>query len=301
METRGWDVGRIKRLTFIDQHLFWTGEIRRRQICEAFDVSEDTAKGDIRYYRQNFAEDLARSECDSVYRVGVDFLTRIERPDPEGWLNRMVGDRAPMPAPLDGPHPLSDDPEVDATPFIERRRIEPICLQSLIRAVSAKEEVQVIYQSPHDPELKEFWFYPHAFCSDSFRWACRGWRYDFQRWGEVVIDRIRDVGMNRPANQDIIGKDNDWNETFVVRLAPNPGLDLHHQTAIRTQYQMEDDELTVALRKSQLVYFLKRYQLEEPVTQKAPSRLARRDYRCWHMGCRSGPAETQRHRSPLQI
>jgi len=270
MKTRGWDVGRFKRLTFIDQHLFWTGEIRRGQIREAFDVSEDTARGDIRYYRQNFAEDLARSEGDSVYRVGVDFSTRIDPPDPESWLNRMAGDQAPLPTPLDGPYRLSNDPEVDAPPLIERRRIEPICLQSLIRAVNANEELQIIYQSPHDPELNEFWFYPHAFCSDSFRWACRGWRYDFGRWGEIVIDRIQDIGTHRPANRDEIGEDRDWNEKFMVRLAPNPGLDIHHQTAIRAQYQMDGNELKIALRRSQLVYFLKRYQLEEPVTQKAP-------------------------------
>ena len=45
---------------------------------------------------------------------------------------------------------------------------------------------------------------------------------------------------------------------------------MHHQTAIRGQHQMAGNELNIALRKSQLVHFLKRYQLEEPITQKAP-------------------------------
>ena len=48
------DLQQARRLSFVDEHLYWTGEIRRRQIKEAFGISEDTAQRDLRTYRRGW-------------------------------------------------------------------------------------------------------------------------------------------------------------------------------------------------------------------------------------------------------
>src|SRR3984893_4402185 len=78
------------RLTFIDEELFWTGEITRRSIEETFGVSEETAKLDLRDYRRGYASDLKPDSRDNIYRVPIDFIPRLSDPDPEGYLDGLA-------------------------------------------------------------------------------------------------------------------------------------------------------------------------------------------------------------------
>ncbi len=270
MPTTKADIQQARRLSFIDQHLYWMGEIRRRHIKDAFGVSDDTSQRDLRTYREGWAPDLELSKPGGIYRVDDSFETHIDPPDSEGWLAHMAGNQNVWLSHIPEISRLSDSPPVDVTPLIERRAIDATCLKGLIRAINAEKEVRLVYWSPHNEDPEDLWFYPHAFTNDSFRWACRGWRYDHERWGEIVLDRMVDVGERRPANPDQIGTDTEWKSLFSIRLGPNPKLKPEQKDGVRRQYHLEGDELVVKIRTSQIVYFLKRYQLEEPVTQKAP-------------------------------
>src|ERR1700730_4742612 len=84
------DYQRSERLTFIDEELFWTGQITRRSIEETFGVSEGTAKGDLREYRRGYAPDLKPDPRDNIYRVSIDFMPRVSNPDPESYLHRLA-------------------------------------------------------------------------------------------------------------------------------------------------------------------------------------------------------------------
>jgi hypothetical protein len=71
-----------ERLKFIDEELFWAGEITRRSIEETFGVSEETAKADLRDYRRGYARDLRPDLSDHIYRVPIGFVPRLSNPDP---------------------------------------------------------------------------------------------------------------------------------------------------------------------------------------------------------------------------
>jgi hypothetical protein len=87
----------------------------------------------------------------------------------------------------------------------------------------------------------------------------------------VVLDRIEDdKGDRRPADPIKLGADRDWTERIIIRLGPHPGLSEVQAAAIRDQYGIKGEALSISVRRCQVVYFLKRYQLEEPITLKAP-------------------------------
>src|SRR5437667_8806186 len=111
------DHRKAERLKFIDEELFWIGEITRRSIEEAFGVSEETAKADLRDYRQGYAHDLKPDRADNIYRVPIDFVPRISNPDPESYLDRLA--RRKMP-----------NPPVAVVPDVDRRPIDRTILQS---------------------------------------------------------------------------------------------------------------------------------------------------------------------------
>ena len=254
--------GQLSRLHFIDQELYWGGEITRRRIAETFGVSHDSAKADLRRYRLDLAPDLTPDDQDNVYRVPIDYEPRLGRsPDPEGYLTALTARQA-----VDIP--------VDVVPHIDRRPIDPIVLQSVIRCIKASQELLVYYRSARWKEAKPLWVYPHALTHDGFRWATRCYvhRNDEQGyWGDMVLDRIEEVTVEtRPAPAELIGKDDAWNDIVEIEIVPNPGLDAHERGLIEEQYGMTNGRKIVPVRQCQLVYFLKRYQLEEPITLKAP-------------------------------
>ncbi|MEN3974283.1 hypothetical protein [Emcibacter sp. SYSU 3D8] len=254
--------GQVSRLQFIDQELYWSGEITRRRIAETFGVSHDTAKADLRRYRLDLAPDLTPDDQDNVYRVPLDYEPRLGKsPDPEGYLGALTARQ-------------SVEIPVDVVPDIDRRPIDPTVLQSVIRCIKASQELLVYYRSARSREARPVWIYPHALTHDGFRWAARCYVHRDEEhgyWGDIVLDRIEDVTIDtRPASKELMGKDESWNAIVEIEIIPNPGLDAHECGLIEEQYGMIGGRKIVRVRQCQLVYFLKRYQLEEPITLKAP-------------------------------
>ncbi len=254
------DHQRAERLKFIDEELFWTGEITRRSIAEAFGVSEETAKSDLRDYRRGYATDLIPDQRDNVYRVPIDFAPRISNPDPESYLDRLA--RRSTPA-----LPTAMVPEV------VRRPIDRTILQSVVRAIREVCEIDIFYRSTGAVSARQYRIFPHALIHDGFRWSVRCYvrRGLDGHWGEMVLDRIEEVsGETWPAAASLLGGDEEWRTIVEVELVPNPRLDAAGRSLIEEQYEMRDGRKIAAVRRCMLAYFLKRYQLEEPTTLKAP-------------------------------
>jgi predicted DNA-binding transcriptional regulator YafY len=258
---RSKDYDRLARLRFIDDELFWSGQITRRRIAERFGVSEETAKADIRAYRRGPGSDLAPGGRDHVYRVPIDFTPRLgPASTSEDYLAGLLEDDGAGIA-------------VGVVPDVDRRRIDRIVLQSVVRAIREGDEIKVYYRSPRIAEARIYWILPHALVHDGFRWAVRCYyhRDEGGYWGEMVLDRIEEVAAERrradPALRDA---DEHWHTQVEIALVPNPGLSPAERQLIEAQYGMVDGRKVIRVRRCLLVYFLKRYQLEEPATFKAP-------------------------------
>jgi hypothetical protein len=257
--SRARDHHKAERLAFIDQELFWAGEITRRAIEEAFGVSEETAKADLRAYRRHRL-DLKPDRRDNIYRVPIDFVPSLSNPAPEAYLDRLARRRAAT-------VPIATVPDVD------RRPIDPTVLQSVVRAIRDVAEIDIFYRSPRAAAATRYRIFPHALLHDGFRWSVRCYiRRDHQgHWGEMVLDRIEDVmAQSSPADPSLIGADKEWQTIIELELVPHPGLDPAATSLIEEQYGMRGGFKVVLVRQCMLAYFLKRYQLEEPITLKAP-------------------------------
>ncbi|HYE00173.1 MAG TPA: WYL domain-containing protein, partial [Alphaproteobacteria bacterium] len=97
----------------------------------------------------------------------------------------------------------------------------------------------------------------------------RAWRSDRGRFGDVVLDRIEAIHETKKARHSA-KDDAEWQTEIEVRLGPHPGLDPEARRHIEWQYNMRSGRTTVKVRRAMLLYFLKRYQIEEESTRKAP-------------------------------
>lgn len=255
------DHQKAERLNFIDEELFWAGEVTRRSIEENFGVSEETAKADLRDYRRGYAPDLKPDPRDNIYRVSLDYEFRISAPDPEIYLDRLARRG-------DGAVPISIVPDVD------RRPIDRIVLQTVIRAIRETCEIELLYQSPRSEAARRYRIFPHALMHDGFRWSVRCYirpETGAGHWGELVLDRIDEVFLQSwAAEPALIGGDAEWQAIVEIELVPNPDLDEAARLLIEQQYGMKEGIKVVRVRQCMLTYFLKRYLLDEPITLKAP-------------------------------
>jgi predicted DNA-binding transcriptional regulator YafY len=252
------DHQKSERLIFIDEELFWIGEITRRSIEEAFGVSEETAKADLRDYRRGYAPDLKPDPRDNIYRVSTDFTPRLSNPDPERYLDRLAR-RAEAALP------------VATVPDVDRRAIDRTILQSIIRAIREICEIDILYRSPRSDVARRHRIFPYALLHDGFRWSVRCYIKPESHWGELVLDRIEEVfSQSWPSDPTLIGGDEEWQTVIELELLPNPALDAAGRSLIQEQYGMKEGSKIVRVRQCMLAYFLKRYHLEEPTTLKAP-------------------------------
>ena len=247
------------RLAAIDHELFWHGQVTRGWITDRFGVSVETAKADLKLYRQHYPKGLSRSVSTGALTAANDFEPVIARdPDPDSYLATL---------------PAHDAVPVALVPEIERRAVDQGVLRAVIRAIMARREIAVTYHTPRRAEATRIWILPHAFAHDGFRWAVRCW-WDWPGgkgyWGEMVLDRLEAVTDERAADPVRLGRDDQWNTVVEVELAANPGLDPRLRGEIEQQYSMTDGRVVVPVRQCLLVYFLKRHQIEEPVGLRAP-------------------------------
>lgn len=268
-----------KRLEFIEFRLFWEGRLNRENIEEYFDISKSQATKDIDDYKEytkrksvdigKIAENTRYDKSKKCY-VRVDpFVPRFITIDPQQYLMNLAASETREQVVCDFG---SDSELIDiyAPPLLDRRPIISEVLRSLVQAIRHGNDLEACYESPNTPGRIYVRVTPRAFGHDGFRWHCRAFRHDKKRFRDLVLDRIFEVTKTTKTDETEIPVDRAWEDTFVIVLQPNPGLDEHGKRHIEQQYGMLDGELRVAIRKCFVVYFLKRYQLEEEITNKRP-------------------------------
>ena len=162
--------------------------------------SEETAKADLRDYRQGYAPDLKADPRDNIYRVSINFVPRVSRPNPETCLGRLASRGAQT-------IPVATVPDVD------RRRIDATILQSVVRAIRNRQEIETYYRSPRAETARCYRIVPRALFHDGFRWSVRCYirRETGDHWGELVLDRVEEVSAEAwPAEVLLIDGDEEW-------------------------------------------------------------------------------------------
>jgi hypothetical protein len=158
-------------------------------------------------------------------------------------------------------------------PDVNRRPIDRTILQSVVRAIRETREIEIFYRSPRAEVSRRYRIFPHALLHDGFRWSvrCHIRREPNEYWGEMVLDRIEEVAAETwPAEDTLLGSDEEWRTIVELELVANPALDATARLLIEEQYGMQNGYKVVRVRQCMLAYFLKRYQLEEPTTLKTP-------------------------------
>ena len=261
--------GTERRLEFIEFRLYWEGGVRRGDIKEKFGVSTPQASADLGLYQKLAAGNLVYDSSEKRYVSTEDFKPIFLDLKADSYLAHLhdaSGDRVRLTDSWMG--------EVPSTALmpVPNRRVKSDVLRALIRAIREKRSIEILYQSMNKENLDKAWRWvsPHSLVNDGARWHVRAFCHNRRDFRDFLLSRCDATKSFGEAESDI---DNDvaWNELFEVQLHPNPSLNEVQRRGVMEDYEMENGNLSIFIKKALLFYFEKNLRLDVPDVKGNPA------------------------------
>jgi hypothetical protein len=255
-----------QRLGFIEERLFWLGEVNRTDLVRRFGVSMGQASVDIARYLAHEPKGVTYDKRAKRYVADATFRPVLAAPDAKSFLGELrlvdLGILAPGETMLGAPPPFA------ATPAPERAA-DPLVLRAVLTAIGKNAALDVLYQSMSRPKPARRVIEPHALAYDGFRWHARAFDRETEEFRDFVLGRLskpKPAGPARARPQD----DRDWRELVPLVIAPHPGLTPAQAHAIAADYGIRGGSMTLRVRRALLFYALKRLGLDVDPDARPP-------------------------------
>jgi hypothetical protein len=256
-----------QRQAFIEERLFWLGEVNRTDLVRRFGVSMSQASGDIARYLALAPPGVAYDKSAKRYAAGESFRPVLAAPDARRFLGELrLVDLGVLTAAADTT--LGVLPPFDAAPVPERP-IDPFVLRAVLRAVRERRALEALYQSMSRPSAVRRVIEPHALAHDGFRWHARAFDRETSSFRDFVLGRLSKPKLGAPAGS-APKDDRDWTAFVTLAIAPHPDLTRAQSRAIAVDYGIRGRSTAIRVRRALLFYALKRLGLDVPPGTRPP-------------------------------
>lgn len=258
---------RRRRFAFLEEELFWKGEVGREVLSSAFDLTPNHVTDDLATYKAACPSNLLYDERRRRYRPGPRFRPQFTAADPRRYL-------AELRAQADGHFPMAGGVAgVEIVPD-PAGAIDATLLQTFTRAIHSQGGLKISYQSLSTAEPTRRTVFPHALAHNGRRWFVRAYdtlRSDFR---DFVLSRV--LGVASANGSAPLEADDNWLSTLRLIVRPNPRLHEFQRDIVAKEYGMcrADDGWIweIDLRRAMVVYFLDVHRLRPQAYAEWPDR-----------------------------
>jgi hypothetical protein len=255
-----------QRLAFIEERLFWLGEVNRTDLVRRFGVSMGQASVDIARYLARAPKGVVYDKRAKRYVADASFRPVLGRPDAARFLGQLRLVEAGLIAAADTS--VGAVLPFDATPVPERK-IDAVVLRAVLIAIRKKLSLAVHYQSMSRPEPIARVIEPHALAYDGFRWHTRAFDRETGEFRDFVLGRLSRPRLEEPARSRP-DADHDWHSFVDLEIAPHPGLTPAQAKAIALDYGIGKGTAKIRVRRALLFYALRRLGLDLDPNARSP-------------------------------
>jgi hypothetical protein len=242
------------RLAYIEQKLWFVGDMRRQDLVDRFGVQTAAATRDLSLYRELAPDNLEYDSRGKVYVMGPEFEPMFDFL-PERiltWLSEGFGDGEPI------------NSRAGVVCEIPARLGQPALpiLATITRAIKQQQVLRIKYHSIGTGR-SEREIVPFALLDTGLRWHARAYDRKSREFRDFVLTRIQEAAVvsdgvaeahERP-DQDI-----QWSRIVEVELVPHP--DQPHPKITETDYGMCDGMLKMRLRAATAGYVLRKWSVD---------------------------------------
>jgi predicted DNA-binding transcriptional regulator YafY len=257
------------RLAYIEQRLWFVGDLRRQDLVERFGVQSAAATRDFSLYRELAPGNMAYDSRTKTYLQGADFKPLFDY-SPERiltWLGEGFGDGEPISSRTGI---TCDIPAQLGQPSLHT-------LATITRAIKKQKVLRIRYYSV-STGLSEREIAPFALLDTGLRWHARAYDRKSGEFRDFVLTRILDadiVANSTIQDSERPEEDIQWSRIVELELLPHP--DRPHPKVTEMDYGMQNGMLKVRLRAATAGYVLRKWNVD----CSAEHSIQGPEYRLW--------------------
>ena len=247
--------GLRRRYEFIEFQLMWEGTVGRKLLQEKFEISPQQATLDLTAYLDMAPLNMTYDTRQRTYVAAKNFRPVLIKGDASEYLLHLEmfhhGYREAdeiWPAHI---------PDFDAV-TVASRKIEPKVLKTVLQAIRDRKCVEVMYVSLSSESETPRQLYPHAIACDGHRWHMRAFDSHNTRYSDFVLSRVETI-KTVECERTEMPQDDTWSTYVTICLQPDPDMAERRRKRLEIEYDMENGELVVKVRKAMLFYYLRSY------------------------------------------
>lgn len=241
-----------QRLQWMENRLWWVGELNRSDLVLRFGISPPQATNDIALYQKLAPTSIRYDAKKKLYVCGDEFAPLFPK-DYELWLKDSATE-APS---------LKNIQMVSATSL--KRGIEPALVRIISRAARKRIPLRIDYQSMKVPDPEERIVSPHAIVETEVRWHVRAWDEKHQAFLDLVPSRIIKATPEPSATWVPQECDKEWNRMVEIILIPSCKLTENQRRIVEGDYQMTEGRRILQVRACIAYYQLSAMYLVDAV------------------------------------
>ncbi|MEM9617928.1 MAG: WYL domain-containing protein [Pseudomonadota bacterium] len=244
-----------RRWELIEFCLNWEGAVGRKRLQDAFNISPQQATNDLNGYADLARGNMHYDPRKKSYIRSETFSEVLTSGDPHDYLDRLNSG-------IDGR--TQDDAWISFSYSVSgivprRRKISSDVLREITKGIREQRVVKGDYISLSDEApFEEKEFVPLALASDGHRWHARVYNVLKDRFSDYVLSRFRSASAEQSYVHEM-KRDDDWFDTVDIRLGPNPTLDAARRNALEFEYEMQEGQVEITVKKAMLFYYLRHF------------------------------------------
>lgn len=268
-----------ERLRFLEKLAWWRGVVNRKDLRQAFGISQPQATIDLQRFQQlnptAVRYDLRRKHYEST----LEMKCALHRPVLEEGLMLFLGD------PGCGVFPwclasriadMTDDAMLDRIDgvWVAGRSADPIVERMLFLAVVRRSSIRVSLKSASNRVPVEIDIAPKAFVFDGGGWLARSWDLSNHCYFDLPLSEVAAAGWpDDPFEPEV--PDHTWDREETLNLVLHPSLRSEERDALVRRYGLKDGVLSLRVREAMRGRILEYLRVDTGSGVKSPCFLLR--------------------------
>lgn len=245
--------GQRERLLYLEMHLWFSGEIGRRDLETRFGIKPAAASRDLAAYRDLAPKNLEYDMSDRRYRVAKAFQPVFEYATDRvlAWLTQGFGDG------LD----LKIKPVIPSESPASKFKPDLMILATVARAIACKRPLRIRYLSVSSG-TKTRDIVPVALADSGLRWHVRAFDRLNDRFSDFVLRRIQSAEILDllSSEHERLAADEQWTRVVNLDLVPHPAAEW--PKGIEVDFDMREGCLKMRIRAALAGYLLQRWSVD---------------------------------------
>ena len=242
-----------ERLQYLEMHLWFSGEVGRRDLESRFGIKPAAASRDFAAYRELAPQNLEYDTTDRCYRARKTFRPLFDYATDRvlAWLTQGFGDG------LD----LKIKPVIPSEGAATGVKPDILMLASIAQAIASKRPVRIKYLSVSSG-AKTREIVPVALADSGLRWHARAFDRLNSRFSDFALRRIQSVEIldSYASDHERLEADEQWARIVDLELVAHPAADWPQ--GIEVDYGMLEGCLKMRARAALVGYLLQRWSVD---------------------------------------